>query len=262
MLKVKLLILALLLSALSQAQIFKPYSGNWEAKGFWKFLKSIKVEGKDITAQKVDKWDASAADLENSVDLENVFVKKNNYISENLISGLNEVGWGIKYLPFADFAIGSGNTLVDARQYLTAYRVTDTTLLTGVKFAVSGQGVYTGDAVNSMSLYKYNGTSWDKVAETTNDLNLWTPVSGTLTTKAFSATYVASPGWYYVAILYNNSAQTTAPILYAMELYATWFVDMGSIKLSGYIAAQASHATNITNAAITRNNIPFFIMLY
>lgn len=189
---------------------------------------------------------------------------KNEYTNDNLIRGLNEVGWGIKYLPFADFAMGSGNAITDARQYLTACRITDTTLLTGVKFAVSVQGVYTGDAVNSVALYKYNGTSWDKVAETANDIELWKVPSGAGVpiTKAFSTTYIATPGWYYIAHLYNSSAQTTAPSLYSMEGYQAWIMDMLGIKICGYIAAQASHAANITNASITRNTIPFLFMIY
>lgn len=187
---------------------------------------------------------------------------KNEYTNHDLVKGLNEIGYGIKYLPFAAFAMGSGNTLADGRQCFTSYRVTDTTLLAGVKFAVSIQGVYTGDAVNSIALYKYNGTSWDKVAETANDTELWKPVASTLTTKAFVTPYVATPGWYYIVLLYNSSAQTTAPSMYSMETYQAWLMDMLSIKLAGYIGTQASHAANITNAAITKSTISFFFMFY
>ena len=42
--------------------------------------------------------------------------------------------------------------------------------------------------------------------------NIWqTASSNSMGSKAFSSTYSASAGIYYVGILYNNSAQTTAP---------------------------------------------------
>jgi hypothetical protein len=187
---------------------------------------------------------------------------KTEYTNLNLIRGLNELNYGIKYLPFADFAIGSGNSLTDGRQYFTAFRITDTTTLTGVKFAPSVAGDYTSDNTNSVALYKWNGTSFDKVAETPNNGAMWKATANVVSTVAFAALYVAAPGWYYVSHVYNSSSQVTAPSLYAMEPYQAWFVDIGTFKLGGYIATRNTHAANVTPASITRNNIPFFFMIY
>ena len=187
---------------------------------------------------------------------------KNEYTNHDLVKGLNEIGYGIKYLPFAGFAMGSGNTLVDGRQYFTSYRITDTTLLTGVKFSTTQQGSYTPDNTNSIALYKWNQTSWDKVAETANEGTLWSAVAGSVSAKTFTTPYVATPGWYYIALLYNSSAQTTAPITISMTTYQGWFAELGSFKLTGTRDTQSSHASNVTNAQITRNTIPFFVIIY
>lgn len=184
------------------------------------------------------------------------------YTNSEIVKGLNEIGYNFKYLPFADFSLGTGNNLADSRQYFTIFRITESTPITGVKFALSVQGVYTADNVNSIALYKVNGTSWDKVAETANNGDLWKATSATLTTVPFTTNYSASPGWYFVAHIYNSSAQTTAPAMYSMEVYQPWFCDIGTVKLSSYLAAQTSHAATITNASVTRNNIPYFFILY
>lgn len=197
-----------------------------------------------------------------SLDSDEYLMFKGEYQNLNLIAGLNELNYGIKYLPFAEFAMSSGNALSDTRQYFVAYKITETDTLTGVKFALSQAGDYTADAENSVVLYKWNGTSFDTVATTPNNGNLWKATANTVVTVPFNLPYVASPGWYYVALLYNQSAQTTAPSLYGMELYQNWFVELGTFKLCGYIASRSSHAANVTPAGITRSNVPYFFIIY
>lgn len=262
MLKVKLLIVALLFAGLANAQIFKNYSGNWRAKGFWKHDKAIVIEDKTVSGAKVDKWDAAAADLENDVDLEGVFVLKDEYTNENLIKGLRELGYKIKYLPLADFAMQTGNTLVDGRQYLTIFKVTkpvDT--ITGITYAVSVPGEYVADGFNGFAIYKREGTSFTKLGETPNTPNMWKVTAGTPTDIAFTSPIIVTEGYYYISNKYDSSSQVAAPQTYCMEVWQSWFTDMGAVKLGGYLTS-ATFGETITNASMSRNNIPYFFPVY
>jgi len=113
-----------------------------------------------------------------------------------------------------DLANGvSSQVMADTRVYFSAVYLPKATTLTGVKWYQVTAGSYTGDAYNGVGLYTYSGGTLTLVASSTNDANIWTATGGTIASKAFSSTYAASAGLYFVAYLYNNSAQTTAPVL-------------------------------------------------
>lgn len=83
--------------------------------------------------------------------------------------------------------------------------------LTGVKWFQSTQGDYVADNYNGIGLYSYAGGTMTLVASTTNDGNIWKAAGTAWASKAFSSTYAAAAGLYFVAVVYNNSAQTTGP---------------------------------------------------
>jgi len=240
MLKLKLLIVALLISALAQAQIFKPHSGNWEAKGFWKFLKSIKVEGKDITAQKVDKWDSAyAAIAVNDVDIDNVFVKRSDsayakpggYVSrydfkseptkQEIVKSLNSAGAGIKLAP--TMAVGAAmtgnNQLVDARASYIHCTVTDTVVVSSIHYSMAISGVYTVDGAefNGIAIYSLSGTTATRVAITANTATAWSIAANDFSGLNLTAPVTLYPGEYYVGFLFNFLAQTTAPTIQSIQ---------------------------------------------
>ena len=86
--------------------------------------------------------------------------------------------------------------------------------LTGVKWIQRTQGNYTADNNNKVGLYSYSGGTLTLVASCADDGNLWKGASNSVQSKAFSSTYVTLTNTqYFVAFLYNNSAQVTAPFI-------------------------------------------------
>jgi hypothetical protein len=98
--------------------------------------------------------------------------------------------------------------------YYALYLPTDQTI-TGVKWIQAVQGNYTGDNYNGWGLYSYSGGTLTLRASSTNDSEIWKGTANTMQTKAFSSTYAATAGVYFLAWLYCQSAQTTAPSMYA-----------------------------------------------
>lgn len=90
--------------------------------------------------------------------------------------------------------------------------------ITGVKFHMWTQGVFTAASLNNtVGLYSYSGGTLTQVAVSANNDNLWKAASNAWASQAFSATYNALAGLYFIGALYRQSAQTTAPALGAMS---------------------------------------------
>lgn len=85
--------------------------------------------------------------------------------------------------------------------------------ITGVKWLQVTAGVYTANNYNGVGLYSYSGGTLTLVASSTDDGTIWKTTSGSWGTKAFSSTYSASAGVYFICAMYNSSAQTTQPLI-------------------------------------------------
>lgn len=146
------------------------------------------------------------------------------------------------------------------------YLVPSTMDIEGVWFYQSTQGNYTGDEINGMALYSYDGAgNLTKVAETTNDANFWKGASSTWIKKAFSAVYTAAPGMYWVEFVYNYSAQITAPVIGAVANGNTAAMNAlftNSVQLHSSKTAQITFAATHTMASLTGQLSRPFVMLY
>ena len=83
-------------------------------------------------------------------------------------------------------------------------------------------------------------------------------------TAAFASPYAATRGVYYVALLYNNSAQSTAPSIGVTALGST-NVNLGDItsgvKIFGTVSATSLGSTiDMTTLAASSNK--FYLALY
>ena len=196
----------------------------------------IKVEEKVISGAKVDKWDATAADVENDVDLEGVFVKRSDsvyrkpgsYVSRydfkteptsmELIKVMNKYGASIKLTGLIQASgayTGSANQMVDQRaSYILAY-VTDTVTVSTIYYQMHTAGNYTTDGsdFNGIAIYSISGTTATRIAITANTPTIWTATANTLASVALTAPATLFPGIYYVGFLYNYLVQTTAPYI-------------------------------------------------
>lgn len=104
-----------------------------------------------------------------------------------------------------NFAMGSGT----ARW--TAIYIPKAVTITGVRFYQTVQGGYTANNYNGFGLYSYSGGTLTRVDTTTNDGNLWKGTSQSWQSKAFTNTYSAAAGIYYVVGVWSSSATTTSP---------------------------------------------------
>jgi hypothetical protein len=159
----------------------------------------------------------------------------------------------------------SGITLTDGYCYFVAVYVPVTCTITGVKMPIQTAGDYTADAYNGVGLYTVSGGTYTLVASSANDGNIWKTTSFTLLTKAFSATYAAVPGVYMVGLLYNSSAQTTAPMVQGEAQSSLRYTSIltNSNKICGYITGQAALVTPTeTGADLTDKISNIYVMLY
>jgi hypothetical protein len=83
--------------------------------------------------------------------------------------------------------------------------------LTGATMVLSTQGNFTGDNENRIALFTSDGTNLTCVAVTANNEAYLETAINTRIDVAFTATYAATAGVYWIATLYNQSAVTTAP---------------------------------------------------
>ncbi len=107
----------------------------------------------------------------------------------------------------------SGASMNSQRIYYIAVYLPIASTITGVKFIQITQGNYTANNYNGVGLFTYSAGVLTKVATSTDDGNIWKATAGTMSSKAFSGTYSATAGLYFVGLMYSSSAQVTAPAL-------------------------------------------------
>src|SRR4029079_6556259 len=100
----------------------------------------------------------------------------------------------------------------------------------------------------------------------TDDGTIWKAAANTVNKKAFSSTYPAAKGLYFIGIVYNRSAQVTAPgigVLPASGNAAEEAADFtNSAKLNGTVASSTSLPSPQAMSGVTSNTIHFYLALY
>jgi len=266
MLKIKLTIVALLIAVMSSAQIFKSFTGNWHAKGFWKYDKPISVETKSVTGQKVVKWDSTYQEvILNDIDLEPVIVAKKDstnittgsYVTrydfrnepsrENTIKIWRNYGSTIKLFPASALIFTSTMGMVDGTVFWSLCYTADTITLTGFRYALQTAGAFTGDAFNGIALCSVSGGVATQIATTANNEAIWKTASFTPATVNLTAPITIPPGYYVTAAIYNSSAQTTAPVIQGHSVGSCLSVTAGlGVSLGLKTTAQATVPTPYT----------------
>jgi hypothetical protein len=135
--------------------------------------------------------------------------------------------------------------------------------ITGVKWYQNITGAYTANNYNGIGLYTYSGGTLTLVASSTNDGNIWQAAGG-WASKAFSATYAATAGLYFIGLLYCQSAQTTAPAIMASALSnAPSDLDFtNTAKLSATLGSQTTLPSSQGIAAPPRSGQIPYVVLY
>lgn len=161
----------------------------------------------------------------------------------------------------------TSSSLVDGQTiYIGVYLPTPKTL-TGIKVYPRTVGAYTANNNNRIGLYSYSGGTLTLVASSANSGTLWTSASTTVQNIPFSATYNAVEGLYFVALLYNHSAQTTAPALaggvitYNLSQTSTAYEFTNTAKLFGTLNGTDLPAT-AAMSSILATGICLWVGLY
>ena len=159
-----------------------------------------------------------------------------------------------------DEGSGASVALVDGRVVFQAIYLPYRKTLTGVWFWQVVQGTSTMTTAK-VGLYTHDGTNMNRVAVSANDTTLFKGAASTLTKKAFSGTYDAQPGLYYVALFADWSVVGTAPTL---GLRAAYGVSIpGLTKSRGYtLAAQTDLDLAELVSGMSGFNQPYWVDVY
>lgn len=188
-------------------------------------------------------------------------------ITDNNLAIYNALGSVVKGQSEPIQYINQNSNLADNVAYYQAIWLPVAQTLTGVKWYQRTIGSYTADNNNVIGLYTYSGGTLTQVAVTANDGNLWqTAGSNTIGSKAFSATYAASAGLYFIGILYNSSAAVTAPALGTIvnftNLSQSALDFTNSAKLCSVISGQNNLPASQAMSGLTSNTLRFWLSLY
>lgn len=160
---------------------------------------SFTIEDGSITPAKLDS--AVSTDIANGL------------INDNNLRILRAIGSNVKGLPFGSlvpiaslsFALGDGYA------YFSPIYIPTSATITGLRMMQFTNGDYTADNTNQVGLYTFSAGTATKVAESSNNGNLWKAGANNYINADLSSPYSASAGCYYVGIMYNSSAQVTQP---------------------------------------------------
>ncbi len=128
-----------------------------------------------------------------------------------LVDIYSALGSPIKAFSVDKVLASSGVNLTNNAIRFVAVWLAQPSLITGIAFYSKVAGVFTGNNENRLALFSYSAGTQTRVAITANDETIWKNTANTFVQVPFTATYSAAKGLYFVGIIYNNSAQTTAP---------------------------------------------------
>jgi hypothetical protein len=163
--------------------------------------------------------------------------------------------------------ISNASVLADGQNRLIPVYLSTAQTITGVTWYQKVKGSYTADNNNKIGLYSYSGGTLTLVASCANDGTLWsTATSETFGTKAFSSTYAASAGLYFIALLYNMSAEVTAPQLGVGPGLTNAGVNVfdftNSAKYLPTLTAQTDLSSSFTMASASSAGQRYWVALY
>lgn len=158
----------------------------------------------------------------------------------------------------------SATSLTDNTALYAVFYLYKPMTITGIKTILDTQGNYTADQTNHVGLFSIDGTGINLVASSADNGNLWKNAAYSAMTIAFETPYVAAAGYYVVGLVYNSSAQTTAPKIWSWNNQngTPWnYFLTGNYKYVFQKASTNSLAT-ATWAAVSVGTVVPFVLLY
>jgi len=182
----------------------------------------------------------------------------------NAIGGNNGTAWK-GYVPGNAFpTTGNILTLVNQRLYFYPVYVPVATTITGVSFMLTTAGSYTSTGYNGIGLYTMSGGTLTRVDSTATSTTFWAGSTG-MNNVNFVTTYAAAAGVYWIGMLYQRSAETTAPVIFATSESTTSAMGWGlpnSIKIIGQINSKTDIPTSQAMSGVSNSLLLPFTYLY
>ena len=191
-------------------------------------------------------------------------------MTQILLTAYQALGSSMKgiTLTVPDFKIVTGGALSDGSIRVVPVYVPVSATITGVRWFQATQGNYTADNYNGVGLYSQSGGTITLVASSTNDGNIWKGTTNTWQFKAFTTPFSATGGTtYYIAALYNSSAETTAPTLGCATALSNVSTSSpmdftNSNRLVSAFVSQTSLASPLTLSSAGTTNLMYGLYLY
>jgi hypothetical protein len=191
-------------------------------------------------------------------------------MTQILLTGYQALGSSQKgiTLTVADNKVQNASAaLADGSIRLVPVYIPVATTITGVRWYQGTLGNYTADNYNGVGLYSHSAGVITLVASSTNDGNMWknAGTANSWQSKAFATPYSAAAGIYYIAALYNSSAETTVPTLGAGSAtpsngVVTYDFTNGNKLVSGIAGATLTSPITMSSTGLT--NLMYALLLY
>jgi len=166
----------------------------------------------------------------------------------------------------ADFRVNSGVQVGSGFLFLVAYYLPKAETITGVRWYQTTVGNYTANNYNGFGLYSYSAGTITLVASSTTDSNIFQSAGLGWKSKAFSSTYSASKGIYFIGILHSASATVTGPGWGTASANTAAGVSSydftNSAKLVSSIGSRTSLPSTQAMSGTTASNQNFTFILY
>lgn len=178
---------------------------------------------------------------------------------------LSDLGSSILAQSFPIQYATSDSAILDGRFRFSAIRLAQGATLTGIRCFPTVTGDYTGDNNNRAGLYSYSSGTITLVASCSNNANLWKSTAGALQSIPFSATYDAQAGFYIVGMVYNNSAQVTAPSFAGITVVNAGIASLdftNSAKMFGLMTGQTDLPASQAMSGVTATSFNTWFALY
>jgi len=186
-----------------------------------------------------------------------------------IVSGYQGLGSTIKASPLGlnlALNISTQTQLTTASLRLMPVYLSAPATITGVKWYQSIIGSYTANNYNGVGLYSVSGGTITLIASSTNDGTIWqTFATGSWGNKAFSSPLSnLSAGTYFIGILWNASATTTAPSVQtiASSSASIQSFDFTGGKLATLLSSQNTLPSSITLSTTTNSGVSYWLSLY